>query len=85
VHGDNEGDRGALEHIAQQLEAIAAGVVLSADATVQIRAALRAALEHTGGDLEFEEEIGLDQGTRELEAKLREALKCLARPPDPIT
>jgi hypothetical protein len=37
-----------MEHIASQLEAMAAGVVLSSDAAAQIRAALRGAYEALG-------------------------------------
>jgi hypothetical protein len=40
--------RGALEHIAEQLEALAGGVVLTAEAAAQIRAALLAVREALG-------------------------------------
>jgi hypothetical protein len=40
VDGDNEDDRGVLEHVAQQIEALTGGVVFSADAAAQIRVPL---------------------------------------------
>jgi hypothetical protein len=80
--------RGALEHIAEQLEAMAGGVVLSADAAAQIRAALLAVLEHSGGGVEPEENPDLSPGiglyAQESERQLRAAYELLnvgATPP----
>jgi hypothetical protein len=66
----------------------AGAVLLSAAAAAQIRAALLAALQHHGGDLEEADEPGLDERTRNLEAQLRAALRLLdqaapAREPTP--
>jgi hypothetical protein len=57
-------------------------------AAAQIRAALLAALQHHGGDLEEDDEPGLDERTRDFEAQLRGAIKLLdqaapAREPTP--
>jgi hypothetical protein len=82
------GARGALEHIAQQLEALAGGVVLSADAAAQIRAALLAVLQHSGGGPEPEDDPDLSPGiglyAQESERQLRAAYDLLspgAKPP----
>ena len=79
--------RGALEHIAEQLEAMSGGIVLSADAAAQIRAALLAVLEHTGGGVESEDDPNLSPGiglyAQESERQLRAAYELLnvATPP----
>jgi hypothetical protein len=80
--------RGALEHIAEQLEAMAGGIVLSADAAAQIRATLLAVLEHTGGGVEAEHDPDLSPGiglyAQESERQLRAAYELLnvgATPP----
>jgi hypothetical protein len=79
--------RGALEHIAEQLEAMSGGIVLSADAAAQIRAALLAVLEHTGGGVEAEDDPELSPGiglyAQESERQLRAAYELLnvATPP----
>jgi hypothetical protein len=84
----NAAARGALEHIAEQLEAMAGGIVLSADAAAQIRAALLAVLEHTGGGVEPEDDPDLSPGiglyAQESERELRAAYELLnvgAAPP----
>lgn len=73
--------RGALEHIAEQLQAIAGGLVLSADAAAQIRAALLAVLEQTGGGVEPENDPDLSPGiglyAQESERQLRAAYELL--------
>ena len=43
--GDYPDDRGVLEHVAERLEAMAGGLLLSADAARQVRKALLHALE----------------------------------------
>jgi hypothetical protein len=53
---------GALEHIADQLEALAGGVVLSAGAAAQIRTALLAVLQDSGGGIEPEDDPDLSPG-----------------------
>jgi hypothetical protein len=80
--------RGALEHIAEQLEALAGGLVLSADAAAQIRAALLAVLEQTGGGVDPENNPDLSPGiglyAQESERQLRAAYELLnvgATPP----
>jgi endonuclease III len=79
--------RGALEHIAEQLEAMSGGIVLSADAAAQIRAALLAVLEHTGGGVEAADDPNLSPGiglySQESERQLRAAYELLnvATPP----
>jgi hypothetical protein len=77
--------RGALEHIAEQLEALDGGVVLSADAAAQIRAALLADLEHSGGGIEAGDDPDLSPGiglyAQESERQLRAAIKLLGEPP----
>jgi hypothetical protein len=80
--------RGALDNIAEQLEAMAGGIVLSADAAAQIRAALLAVLEHAGGGVEPEDDPDLSPGighyAQESERQLRavyELLNLSARPP----
>ena len=80
--------RGALEHIAEQLEAMSGGIVLSADAAAQIRAALLAVLEHTGGGVEPKDDPDLSPGiglyAQESERQLRAAYELLnvgATPP----
>jgi hypothetical protein len=80
--------RGALEHMAEQLEAMAGGIVLSADAAAQIRAALLAVLEHTGGGVEPEHDPDLSPGiglyAQGSERQLRAAYELLnvrAMPP----
>jgi hypothetical protein len=79
---------GVLEHIAEQLEALAGGVVLSADAAAQIRAALLAVLEHSGGGIQPEDDPDLSPGiglyAQESERQLRAAYELLnvgATPP----
>jgi hypothetical protein len=73
--------RGALEHIAEQLEAMAGVLVLSADAAAQIRAALLAVLEQTGGGVEAEDDPDLSPGiglyAQESERQLRAACELL--------
>jgi hypothetical protein len=79
--------RGALEHIAEQLEAMSGGIVLSADAATQIRAALLAVLEPTGGGVEPKDDPDLSPGVglyaQESERQLRAAYELLnvATPP----
>jgi hypothetical protein len=64
----NADARGALEHIADQLEMLAGGVVLSAEAAAQIRAALVGAIEDMGvlHEDDPEPEPGLDEDVRPL-------------------
>jgi hypothetical protein len=80
--------RGALDHIAEQLEGMAGGVVLSADAAAQIRAALLAQLQHSGGGVAPEDDPDLSPGiglyAQESERQLRAAYELLnvgATPP----
>src|ERR671918_1196217 len=77
--------RGALEHIAEQLEALAGGVVLSAEAAAQVRAALLGVLEHSGGGIEAGDDADLSPGiglyAQESERQLRAAIKLLGKPP----
>ena len=80
--------RGALEHIAEQLEALAGGVVLSAEAAAQVRAALLAPLQEGGGGLSPEDDPDLSPGIgpqqQEVERRLRAAYRLLeAKPPAP--
>jgi hypothetical protein len=80
--------RGALEHIAEQLEALAGGVVLSAEAAAQVRAALLAPLQEGGGGLSPEDDPDLSPGIgpqqQEVERRLRAAYRLLeAKPPPP--
>jgi hypothetical protein len=80
--------RGALEHIAEQLEALAGGVVLSAEAAAQVRAALLAPLQEGGGGLSPEDDPDLSPGIgpqqQEVERRLRAAYRLLeAKPPTP--
>jgi hypothetical protein len=56
---------------------------MTEDDVAQIRAALVAALEHTGGSLDEEDEPGLDEATRELEQQLRAALRIIDRAAPP--
>ena len=63
--------------ITEKLEGLATGVVLSGGDAGQIRTALLAALERSGGDMTEDDEPGLSGDVRELKAKLREALKLL--------
>jgi hypothetical protein len=67
----NADARGALEHIAEQLEGMAGGVVLSGDAAAQIRAALLAQLQHSGGGLAPEDDPDLSAGDRALRPGVR--------------
>jgi hypothetical protein len=73
--------RGALEHIAEQLEAMAGGLVLSADAAAQIRETLLAVLEETGGGVETKDDPDLSPGiglyAQESERQLRAAYELL--------
>jgi hypothetical protein len=73
--------RGALEHIAEQLEAMAGGLVLSVDAAAQIRATLLAVLEQTGGGVEAKDDPDLSPGiglyAQESERQLRAAYELL--------
>jgi hypothetical protein len=73
--------RGALDHIAEQLEALAGGVLLSADAVQQIRAALLAVLQHSGGGTEPEDDPDLSPGiglyAQESERQLRAGIQLL--------
>jgi hypothetical protein len=62
----NADARGALAHIAEQLEAFAGGVLLSADAVQQVRAALLEVLQHSGGGMEPKDDPGLAPGDRAL-------------------
>ena len=64
--GVNADARGALAHIAEQLEAFASGVLLSADAVQQIRAALLEVLQHSGGGMEPNDDPGPIAGNRAL-------------------
>jgi hypothetical protein len=60
-------------------------VLLSAAAAAQIRAALLAVFEHTGGDPATDEhEPGLSPAMRELEAKARAALRLLDQAAPPV-
>jgi hypothetical protein len=72
---------GALEHIADQLEALAGGVVLSADAAAQIRTALLAVLQDSGGGIEPEDDPDLSPGiglyAQDSERQLRAAYRLL--------
>ena len=81
----NADARGALEHIADQLEVLAGGVVLSADAAAQIRAALLAMLQHSGGEIEPEDDPDLSPGiglhAQESERQLRAAYELLGATP----
>jgi hypothetical protein len=60
----NADARGALDHIAEQLEALAGGILLSADAVQQIRAALLAVLQHSGGGIEPEDDPDRNRALR---------------------
>jgi hypothetical protein len=85
----------ALKHVAEQLEALAGGapvepergaVLLSADAAAQVRAALLAVLEHSGGGIESQDDPDLSPGiglyAQDSERQLRAAIKLLeAEPP----
>jgi hypothetical protein len=77
----NADARGALAHIAEQLEAFAGGVLLSADAVQQIRAALLEVLQHSGGGMEPKDDPGLSPGiglyAQESERQLRAAIQLL--------
>jgi hypothetical protein len=77
----NADARGALDHIAEQLEALAGGILLSADAVQQIRAALLAVLQHIGGGMEPEDDPDLSPGiglyAQESERQLRAAIQLL--------
>jgi hypothetical protein len=77
----NADARGALDHIAEQLDALAGGVLLSADAVQQIRAALVAVLQHSGGGMEPEDDPDLSPGiglyAQESERQLRAAIQLL--------
>jgi hypothetical protein len=79
--GVNADARGALEHIAEQLEAFGGGVLLSADAVQQIRAALLEVLQHSGGGMEREDDPDLWPGIglypQESERQLRAAIQLL--------
>jgi hypothetical protein len=74
----------ALEHIADQLKALAGGVVLSAETAAQIRAALLAVLEHSGGGIEPEDDPDLSPGiglyAQDSEHQLRAAYRLLDLP-----
>jgi hypothetical protein len=73
--------RGALAHIAEQLEAFAGGVLLSAATVQQIRAALLEVLQHSGGGMEPKDDPDLSPGigpyAQESERQLRAAIKLL--------
>jgi hypothetical protein len=79
--GANADARGALAHIAEQLEAFASGVLLSADAVQQIRAALLEVLQHSGGRMEPNDDPDLSPGiglyAQESERQLRAAIQLL--------
>jgi hypothetical protein len=76
--GGNEKIPDVLAHIAEQLEVLARGLP-------EIRAALLAVLQHHGGDLEEDDEPGLDESTRDLEAQMRGAIKLLDQAAPPHT
>jgi hypothetical protein len=73
--------RGALRHIAEQLEALAGGVLLYADAVQQIRAALLFPLQEYGGGVNPEDDPDLSPGIgaqqQEVEHRLRAAIQLL--------
>jgi hypothetical protein len=77
--------RGALEHIAEQLEALAGGVVLSAEAAAQVRAALLAPLQEGGGGPRPEDDpdlsLGIGPQPEEDERRLRAAYRLLKTKP----
>jgi hypothetical protein len=79
--GVNADARGALAHIAEQLDAFASGVLLSADAVQQIRAALLEVLQHSGGGMEPEDDPDLSPGiglyAQQSERQLRAAIQLL--------
>ena len=74
----------ALAHIAEQLEPFGGGVLLSADAVQQIRAALLEVLQHSGSGMDREDDPDLSPGiglyAQELERQLRAAIQLL----DPV-
>jgi hypothetical protein len=73
--GDYPDDRGVLEHVAERLEAMAGGLLLSSDAAAQVREALLHALYSAAGELEqYEGDFKLYDRTREQEAQLRAAI-----------
>jgi hypothetical protein len=77
----NADARGGLAHIAEQLEAFAGGVLLSADAVQQVRAALLEVLQHSGGGMEPKDDPDLMPGSglyaQESERQLRAAIQLL--------
>jgi hypothetical protein len=66
-----------VRQVLEWLEAMAVGLP-------QIRAALLAALQRHGGDLEEDDEPGLDERTRDLKAQLRGAIKLLDQAAPPL-
>ena len=77
----NADARGALEHIAEQLEALAGGVVLTPEAAAQIRAALLVPLQECGGGLNPQDDPDLSPGIgpqqQEVERRIRAAIQLL--------